>query len=94
MTGTFIDRYDNVLGCALVRSGKFSFLSGRDLHVVGDRLVHKVMVDGDRSVFDIFGLDEDPRISCGIFLCVAVHGEHVLDLFCIVEDLGGRMSKK
>ena len=59
-TGTISDHAADVYGDGFVGAGAFYLLSGRDLHVLDDRLVHEVLADGDGVVFKIFGLGEDP----------------------------------
>ena len=68
----------------------FALLSGGDIFLLDGRLAHKFLEDGNVSIFKIVGLGEDPLITCGRLLDVAVHGGRVLDLLYIVEDTGGR----
>ena len=65
-----------------------------DLDVLDGRLFHEVLADGDGAVSKIIGLGEYPRIPCGRLLDAVIQGERVLDLFYVVEDVGGSTGKQ
>ena len=57
---TISDHDDDIHGDGFVRSIKFSLLGGGDICVFDGRLVHKVLTDGDLTVFEIISLGKDP----------------------------------
>ena len=63
VTGTISNHADDVLGDGFVGASKFSLLSGGYICVLGVRLVHEVVVDGDVAVFKTVGLGKDPCVN-------------------------------
>ena len=58
--GTISNHAGDVLGDGFIGAGEFSFLIGRDIHVLDIRMVHEVLEDGYGAVFKTVGLGEDP----------------------------------
>ena len=75
-------------------ASKFSLLGSGYLCVFDGCLVHEFLTDGDGALFEIIVLGKDPWLTHGRFLDAAVNGEGVLNMFCIVKDMGARASEK